>query len=367
MKILHITKKYPNALGGDAVVVHNLQKQQEAAGHTVYIVTSRCDEIKDGRRIYKFGLKDTSAGLDSITFKRILSLVALFFTSFWVLRQVRPDVIHTHSVDMAFFASFAARFFNIPVIHTFHIVTFYDTEQPAIRRKSELWLAKNARFNHVTAPNTHDVRRLQAAGLTQAILLPNGVNLEDWQTTESEHRHKRALFLAVGRLEDQKGYEYLIRAASLLESIIEFSVVIVGEGSQKAALKKLIKKLGIEETVFLAGRKNQQEINALLKDAHAAVFPSLYETTPLTLLEAWATKTAAIATPVGILHDAGSHFNAAYIVPARDKQALATAMLRCVEDNELRQATANAGHKQVEKYAWPIIARQLESIYQGAQ
>ena len=181
MKILHVTKKYPNALGGDTVVVSNLQKHQEAAGHQVAILTSNCDEIKDGPRVHKFGLRDTPSALDQITRRRLVSLIGLFFKAFIVLLKERPDVIHTHSIDMAFFVSFAARFFRRPLIHTFHIVTFYDENQSAMRRRTELWLARVADPRVIPAPNTHDVAMLQRAGLEQARLLPNGVDLDFWR------------------------------------------------------------------------------------------------------------------------------------------------------------------------------------------
>ena len=79
MKILHITKKYTNALGGDAVVVSNLERQQLAQGHEIVVLTSNCDEIIDDERHYKFGLLDTSAALDNISLRRLASLGALFF------------------------------------------------------------------------------------------------------------------------------------------------------------------------------------------------------------------------------------------------------------------------------------------------
>jgi hypothetical protein len=47
MKILHLTKKYPEVIGGDAVVVYNLKKQQEHLGDQVFILTSNCEEIID--------------------------------------------------------------------------------------------------------------------------------------------------------------------------------------------------------------------------------------------------------------------------------------------------------------------------------
>src|SRR5687768_4261766 len=104
MKILHITKKYPHALGGDATVVSNLEKQQWAHGDKVAILTSNCKEIIRKRNVHLFGLRDTPAALDAITPRRLVSLAHLFFKSFSVIRKERPDVIHTHSIDMAFAA-----------------------------------------------------------------------------------------------------------------------------------------------------------------------------------------------------------------------------------------------------------------------
>lgn len=366
MKILHVVKKYPNALGGDAVVVANLQKQQESMGHAVAIVTSNCDDIKNGEHIYKVGLKDTPAQLDTITVTRLASLVILFFRMFTILWRERPDVIHTHSVDMAFFVSFASHMYHIPIIHTFHIVTFYDAAQSGLRRKSELWLAKNARPVKVTAPNTYDVEKLQTGGLRQAVLLPNGVDLALWKLYGYVEKNKAATFVAIGRLEDQKGYEYLIKATAILAKTQPLSVIIVGDGSQKIALQELVRNLGVEASVTLVGRKNLEEIRELLGGAHAAVFSSLYETTPLTLLEAWAAGVPVVATSVGILRDTPSYFDAALVVPSKDERALAGAMQCFVRDEPLRMATAAAGAKEAAKYAWPTIAQKLETIYRGA-
>ncbi|HEU5186894.1 MAG TPA: glycosyltransferase family 4 protein, partial [Candidatus Saccharimonadales bacterium] len=294
MKILHVCKKYPPILGGDAIVVSHLVNQH-LANHDIVIVTSNCVGIPNDPHIYKLGLADTPSGLDAITLKRIISLFIIFFRMFAILYKERPHVIHTHSVDMAFFASFAARFFNIPLVHTFHIVTFYDTQQSALRRKSELWLLQKAKPCFVTAPNNYDVQKLQAAGVHQAVLLPNGVDLTFWTPSEPAH-NKQFTFLAVGRLEDQKGYTYLIKAvAQLTKKVTEpFSVMIIGEGSQKNALKELAHAHNVDHLVELAGGKTPKQTRALLKKADALVCPSLYETTPLTLLEAWATKTPVI-------------------------------------------------------------------------
>lgn len=369
MKILHVCKKYPHAMGGDAVVVANLQNQQQAASHQVVIATSNCDQIKDGPHIYKLGLKDTPAGLDSITLKRILSLVIMAFRMFGILAKERPDIIHTHSVDMAFFTSFAARFYHIPIVHTFHIVTFYDANQSVLRRKSELWLAKKARPRFVTAPNKYDVKKLVDAGLQQATLLPNGVDREFWKPNPHAQKNQDFTFLAVGRLEHQKGYDYLIKAAALLnkKTTTAFRVVIVGEGSQKQALHTLAQTLDVNDIVQFVGAKDPQETRALLEQADAIVCPSLYETTPLTLLEAWSGAVPVIITPVGILRDAEPGFKAAFIVPSKSTMSLMRAMATCMNDAAARQKAATHGYEEAKKYAWPQISQKAEIIYRGVQ
>ncbi len=369
MKIVHICKKYPPSMGGDATVVDNLQKQQRAAHHTVLTVTSNCDDVAETPVVYKFGLVDTPSNLDAITLKRLLSLPMLGVKLFAILRKHRPDVIHTHSIDLAFFASFAARFYHIPLVHTFHIVTFYDPEQLAIRRKTELWLAKGAHLQAITAPNRYDVEKLRAAGLSQTVLLPNGVDLTFWRKVEHDQKNKLFTFLTIGRLEPQKGYEYLIKAAGLLASTSgePFQVIIVGEGSQKAVLQKHINDLQLNTVVSLAGGKNPHEVRQLLSKTDAAIFPSLYETTPLTLLEAWAAGVPTIITPVGIVRDAPVNFEAAYIVLLKDEQSLTKAMTRCMSDKSARSSIAASGYLEAKKYAWPVIAQSLEAIYRRIQ
>jgi glycosyltransferase involved in cell wall biosynthesis len=369
MKIMHISKKYPQALGGDAVVVSSLQRQQQAAGHDVVVVTSNCDEISDGPNIYKFGLRDTPAKLDEITLRRLISLLMLFFRILVILRQERPDVIHTHSIDIAFVISAAAHFYGIPTIHTFHIVTFYDAHQSMLRRKLELWLAKKAKPRAATVPNTYDLKRLHQAGLAQTVLLPNGVDLPFWQAHPQTGQGADFIFVTVGRLEQQKGYEYLIRATSLLSLTLPVSirVIIAGEGSQAGALRELIHHEHVEDMVTLVGRKTPEEVRELLSEADAAVFPSLYETTPVTMLEAWAACVPVVVSSVGILREVPASFDAAYVVPPEDEEMLAEAMSDCVTNAGKRLSVAAKGYKEATKYAWPKVAQTAETIYRSVQ
>lgn len=372
MKILHITKKYPNALGGDAVVVQNLENQQKLHGHEVAILTTNCAEINKGDQIHKFGLRDTPAGLDGITLKRLVSLAHLITKSFRVIRKERPDVIHTHSIDMAFAASFAARWYRVPTVHTFHVVTFCDKNQSWLRRKTELLFKKGANPDLITAPNKSDVKHLQDTGIGNAELLPNGIDLDFWSKGKKDKEEKTRknennnfTFIAVARLEHQKGLEYLVRAAAILkdQTAKQFTVKIVGDGSLRKKLTQLTQELGADDHIDFIGRKNPQEVRALYKASDVAVFPSLWETGPITAYEAWAMHLPVITTQTGIFQDEPDDSNLVEIVKISDKNSLANSMKKLLNDPKRRDVLKNNGYKLAQSHSWSKIYNKAESLY----
>lgn len=366
MKILHITKKYPNALGGDAVVVSNLESQQLAQGHQVVVLTSNCDEIIDDERHYKFGLLDTPAALDQISVRRLISLGALFFKTFNVIRKERPDVVHTHSIDMAFVASFAARWFKVPIVHSFSILTFPDLRQDALRRKSELFLMKGAHPRVVTAPNETDVNHLKRAGVKDAKLMTLGIDLAFW--AKEKQSHDVFTFITAARLEKQKGIEYLIRAAAELRKTEKpFKLVIVGEGSLEEELKALTKELAVCEIVEFAGRKTPEEVRDLYALSDSVVIPSLWESGPLTSFEAWAMELPLVITKVGIFANETDDITYAKLVAIGDSKALAAAMEELLTDTKKRDDMITSGCEAVQKYTWTAMANIANDLYTEAR
>jgi uncharacterized membrane protein/glycosyltransferase involved in cell wall biosynthesis len=367
MKILHITKKYPNALGGDATVVANLEKQQWKNGHKVAVLTSNCAEIKHKSNVYKFGLKDTPANLDNITPRRLLSLGHLFFKSFSVIRKERPDVIHSHSIDMAFAASLAARIYRVPMVHTFHIVTTNDKNQSWLRRTSELFFKRGANPKLVTAPDEADVKRLKAAGVKNAELLPNGIDLKFWRR-EGHVKNEIFTFIAVGRLEEQKGYEYLIKATARLKQMTshKFKVIIVGDGSMAQELGIQAMDADVLDHLEFVGRKSAEEVRALYESADAVVSPSLWEAASLTVYEAWAMKLPVITTRAGIFQEEDADSDRVEIVKMRSPESLADGMLNLLINKERRHDLATAGYKIAQAHAWDKIYDAASAIYAKA-
>lgn len=117
------------------------------------------------------------------------------------------------------------------------------------------------------------------------------------QKNENLNFEKSKVFtiLTVGRLDPIKGFDRLIEEVSKLE--FDFRLNIIGEGSQKEKLEKLIIDNNLQNKVSLLGFKNN--IPEYLASSHLQVISSLTEGLPLTLIEGIMNSSVIISTPVG--------------------------------------------------------------------
>ncbi|MDD3977830.1 MAG: glycosyltransferase family 4 protein [Methanomicrobium sp.] len=369
MKILHATKKYPDAIGGDAVVVSNLESEQQRMGHEVFILTSRCHETVQKSNIFIYGITDMPSGLDKISIKRILSLLMLSFSGFFLLSRIKPDIIHAHSPDIGFILSFQAILFNIPVINTCHGVTFADRQFSAGKGRIELFLLKNGRFNKIVTVDKNSLPFFLKQNIKNACYISNGVDI-DCLKREDNCRSSLSEFkyLFVGRLEDQKGLKYLFQATKKLSNkISNFKVIIVGDGSIYHYLAELVKSYEIDNEIEFAGRVGSEKLKEIYHSCDVFVLPSIWEGMPLTLLEAFACGLPVIVTDVGEISQICINKENAIIVSPKNPDELCRAMLMLYEDEELREKIGKNGEITVKSgYSWGEVAEKYLNLYHSA-
>ena len=367
MKILHITKKYPEALGGDAVVVYNLEKQQKKAGHKVFILTSNCSEIVEKESIHKFGLRDSAPNQDKITFRRVISLFILLFSGFKYIKNLKPDIIHSHSTDLGFFISFPARLYHIPVVNTCHGVTFPDKQYGFAKRFAEKFFLKYGGFKKIITVDKSSLKFLEEAGINNAMYTPNGVDIEHFDRQRLQKRENRKIrFLFVGRLESEKGLEYLFHAVKLLQGRTKnFDVLLVGDGAQRKRLEILAQSLDIEEYVQFKGKVNMNSVIDIYRNSDVFVLPSIHEGFGIVNLEAMASRLPIVATNVGGVPEIIKDGENGLLVEPKDSKALANAMLKLIGDKNLRNKLGENGRKLVEeKYSWARVGIDVQRVYE---
>jgi glycosyltransferase involved in cell wall biosynthesis len=164
---------------------------------------------------------------------------------------------------------------------------------------------------------------------------------------------------AIGRIEFQKGFDTLIRA---LPEIPEATLVLVGEGSERAGLEDLARELGVASRILWTGWSEHSR--GYLHSFDVVALPSRFEGFPLALLEALLARSAVVASDVGSVPEAVRDGETGLLVPAEDAGALAAAIRRLLADAELRRRLGENGRSLVlERFTADRMTRAFEALY----
>jgi glycosyltransferase involved in cell wall biosynthesis len=167
---------------------------------------------------------------------------------------------------------------------------------------------------------------------------------------------------SVTRLHDSKGNEYLVRAARLvLDERPNARFVVFGEGPLRPGLEALATQLGIADRFSFAGFVT--DVPRVLAAFDLSVFPSLWEGTPLTVFEAMAASRPIVATDADGLAEVLRDGDNALVVPKRDSTALARAIVRLMDDGELRGRLAGNARRAADRYDIASFVRKMERLY----
>jgi glycosyltransferase involved in cell wall biosynthesis len=176
-----------------------------------------------------------------------------------------------------------------------------------------------------------------------------------------------------GQLWEGKGPQVLVDALGHLrqrEPDLELRLRIVGEGNEafKAYLREEIRKHGMEDRTTFEGFVPLTNLAKHLRETDIFVFPSTWdEPFSITLVAAMASGAAMIATRTGGTPEALTDGVEGILVPPRDPQALADAVLRLARDPTLRNVLGQAAAKRAhEQWRFGAYLDRLEHYYQQA-
>lgn len=203
--------------------------------------------------------------------------------------------------------------------------------------------------------------------------MPNGVDTGRFAPRPEDRQAKRRemginnsefVWLAVGRIEAPKDYPTMLYAfQKVCLNRPEARLVVVGKGELESQIRELTVELGLQSCVRFLGLRT--DIPELLNAADAYVMSSAWEGMPMVLLEAHASGLPVVATDVGANRDVVQEGVSGFLVPARNPDALAAAMLRMMElPEEERRQMGLAGRQWVEdNYSLERIVDRWESLY----
>jgi glycosyltransferase involved in cell wall biosynthesis len=186
-------------------------------------------------------------------------------------------------------------------------------------------------------------------------LMRNGIDTEVYRRrmtiaeakAQASARPERLLLGAAGRLASEKGFEHLIRAvASLIDAGQPIDLWIAGEGAARGELERLIQQTGHPEHIRLLGQIMDPKVFFQACDMY--VLSSLREGLPNVVLEAMALEVPVIATRIAGIPALVEDGVSGLVVDAGSPEAIRAAVLRLVENPELRLEFTRAARAKVE-------------------
>lgn len=292
------------------------------------------------------------------------------------MREHQPHIVHTHSTSAGFPARLAARWARVPVVvQTFHTHPFFGYYSRLDTLLFTLIERIGTRLSDAIITLSEGLRRelsetYRVAPRQRITVLPLGYDLD---TLAAQARHSgqfRAqwgipadvpLVGTVGRLLPVKNQALLLEAAALVrQARPDAHFVIVGDGAQRATLEAQTAQQGLTEAVTFTGWLGQ--VAPLYSDLDVLVLSSLNEGTPVPIIEALAAGCPVVATEVGGVPDLLDGGAFGVLVPPRDAQALADAILHRLHAAPKPESARNA---MLERYSITRLVQDLDGLYRG--
>jgi glycosyltransferase involved in cell wall biosynthesis len=299
------------------------------------------------------------------------------------LRRWRAEIVNTHMPLAGVFGRIAALLAGVPVVSTEQIgATWLPIH---IRVANDLTLNTSARIVCISREvrrtlyrrtNPYLLRRSNADVIYNSVDLNRlkseiGTSLDgDLRAAESAKRLELGLspddivVTNVGRYHEQKGQAYLIDAlAQVVERRSPVKLVLVGWGADEGALRARADARGVGDQVTFAIER--ADAPAIVAASDVFAFPSLYEGLGVALLEAMALRRPIVATDIAPLVEVVRDEVDALLVPPRDVQALASAVLRLVDDPAFAAALAASAQQRVrESFTVEHAASEYERVFE---
>ncbi|HAG84023.1 MAG TPA: glycosyl transferase family 1 [Cyanobacteria bacterium UBA12227] len=296
------------------------------------------------------------------------------FRAIWklakILNQSQPHILHSHLVHANLLARITRLLVRVPVL----ISTAGNINEGGRWREIAYRLTDPLcdLTTNVSKAATEWYVQVGAVPAHKITFIPNSIEPEhffsnpQWREFIRDELELKGKFvwLAIGRLEEQKDYPTMLRAfAQISRQLPQTLLLVVGKGSLQNNLEALTKELGLHEKVRFLGIRN--DIAKIMNAADAYVMSSAWEGMPGVLLEASAVGLPIVATDVGGNREVVLDGKSGFLVPSQNSQALAEAMQQLItlSDSERQQIGKVGRNYVIANYSLTEGVKRWENLY----
>ncbi|MEI6668151.1 MAG: GT4 family glycosyltransferase PelF [Acidobacteriota bacterium] len=301
------------------------------------------------------GVPVETIGTDGPVPRRVLKLARR-------LKELKPDVVHTHNPQAQLHGAWAALLGRVPVVvHTKHgRGSLEGRALGALSRLATTWTSCVVTVSEDAAQVAREIDHVPAERLR---VIRNGVDLERFGASQERKPRIGARAITVGRLDPVKDQATLLRAARLVVAQVPaFQLDIVGDGPSRPELEALSGALGLNGSVHFLGYRDP--VTTALAEADIFVLSSVSEGVSIALLEAMAMGLPVVATDVGGNREVVVPGETGWLVPASSPESLAAAMMKLLSDASALERMGLAARRRVEAhFNLRHVVDQYEHLY----
>ena len=329
-------------LGGTENVVLQLCEIMQPLVNKVVVCS--CGGV-NVEKLNKMGIKHYE--IPDIETKSIKSIITASKRLLSIIKDEDITVIHTHHRMAAFYVALLGLYKK-----TYFICTAHNTFTN--KRLLTRFAYKHANIvacGEMVKKNLRTFFKLKGEQIT---VIHNAVKTFKGPVIEDElicNLHKEGYYIVgnIGRLSEQKGLEYYIRAIpAVIERHPKTYFLIIGDGEDKGKLKELVSSLGLEDSVSFLGYRT--DIQNLMSQIDLVVLSSLWEGLPLTPIEAFSVGKTIVATDVdGTAEVVKNGRNGILISPRRSDQ-ISEKIIWAIEHPKITSENSNSSFLNISQF-----------------
>lgn len=308
-----------------------------------------------------------------------------------IIKEYKPDIVHTHASKSGAVGRLAARSCNVPlIVHTFHGHVFHSYFSPfmskAIVRFERFFAKRTDAIIAISDSQKHELTEVyKIAPPEKVFTVPLGFNLDKYCVDQDKKKiifqnkygfdNDEVIVGIIGRLVPVKNHEMFLEMAAIVKSTTQKNVrfAIIGDGESRAGIEKKTTELGLSYSYFITNPKEktdvvvtswETEIDQALAGLDIVVLTSQNEGTPVSLIEAQSAYIPVVSTNVGGVEDIVIHGETGFITEVNDVQLFAGYVVQLIENKALRDRMGKSGYDNVVKrYSKQRLINDMRNLY----
>lgn len=361
LKVLQVGKYYPPYRGG---MEHHLQALCRELRDAVSVKVVVANEQR----------RETVNNIDGVQVKRLAPLFNVGSAPICPslsreIRNSQADVVHLHVPNPPAMLALIASGYNGPLVLTWHSDIIRQTALLPLVRPLERILMNRCDAIVATSPNYIDSSSTLSRYRDKCHVIPHGISTELFATRNEENvgriraKYGERIILTVGRLVYYKGFEHLVRAMAKIDG----HLLVIGEGPLRTNLEWEAITAGTRSKISFLGKIGEDEMIDFMHAADVFALPSIArsEAFGIVQLEAMACGKPVVNTRL----NTGVPFVSidgvtGITVPPKEPAALARAVNRLLDDDQLRaNFGAAARHRVQEEFTADLMAKRTLELY----